>query len=522
MLTNYSASQLQTRDVKSAIRNNREMLEGIRNPQKMANTALLYESLRKHLEEKQLFEGTTTTDIAYFEKYLFPLLRRVFPNLIANDIVSVQPLPARMGAIFFYEYKYDQTKGAVAAGTNMMQNLNTSYASEMIDYEEKVPAALVDGIKTVWNDVTNATDRVPFKWLPMRPYNSIGSYTYRVQLTWTSAAIARTAIDDGAGNLVSGGTPVGTVDYTTGAFTLDFTAIGLTPDNNTPIVALYFYNSEIINAHYQAPSVNPALYGSADQVQRNPSLKLSLTMRPTMARVRPFVAEWSMQTQHDMTSQFGLDAQAEILGSVANEIALEIDREILGDLRANAAHSATWAYSPTFGGANTMTELEAIRSLLTMLSSMSQRIHKTTRRAPANWIVVSSGVAALLEQLSTHSDFMSYNKDFENVQDPSYGLTNSNMGITKAGTIRNKWTVYVDPYMEDEAIIMGLKGQNFADAGYVFAPYVALDMTPVWTDPHTLQSSRGFLSMYSTEMLRPEYYGVITCSGLPSITTVIP
>ena len=492
------------------------MLEGIQHPYTKSVMSVLYENQSKHL--RKMNEETYTTGVASFTKYLFPILRRVFPNLIANQVVSVQPMTSAVGGVFTYEYKYGDTKGSTTANQNLIQSFNKTYTSEMIDYEIKVASTDVDGVKAVWNDGTNAVERLPFKWLPIRPYNDIGTVVYRVELMWTSGSALRVATDDGAGNLMIGATNHGTVDYATGAWT--FTAAGLVPDIATPIYAKYFFNTEMVDIHYQSPSIVPTLYGGTDQVKKIPDLNIDISMTTIQAITRKLKASWSSEAMDDLKDFYGLDAETELVAGISNEIALELDREILGDLHAGAAHSATYAYGPAFGGANVLSELQSIRQLVTVIDAVSARIHKTSLRAPANFIVLSPAIGSLLSQLTSHADFMMVNRMEDPVVNPTYGVMQSNFGIQKLGTLMNKYTVFQDPFMDDTQILIGLKGATFLDAGYVFAPYVPLQVTPTFLNPADQKFSKGLRTRYATKMLRNEYYGKITVSGLPTVNTL--
>ena len=114
------------------------LLEGIENPYHRGVMGILYENQMDHL--KSLNEETLSTGVGSFTKYIFPILRRVFPNLIANQIVSVQPMTAPVGGIFTYEYKYGDTKGNVTQNQNLIENFNRYYSSEYIDAETRVAA----------------------------------------------------------------------------------------------------------------------------------------------------------------------------------------------------------------------------------------------------------------------------------------------------------------------------------------------------------------------------------------------
>lgn len=500
-----------------------KVLEGIDQGYQRACLGILLENELTHL--KQLSEETLSTGVGAFTKYIFPILRRVFPNLIANQIVSVQPMSSPIGGIFTYEYKYDDTKGGATAGNNLIQDFQKHYSSEFIDAETKVAAANVNGVKTVWDDSTNSVERIPFKWLPIRPNRTIGTNvgdpstdSYRVTYNWTSTD-PKQQVDDGSGGFTGDGTPANsTIDYTAGTWEVDATSD--TPDSGTPIVATYFYDSERI-VGVQAPSagVTGGTYANADQVAKVPRVSLDLKLTTVEAVTRKLGTDWSSEAVDDLRALHGLSAETELVAGISNEIGLELDREIIGDLVDGAAHSATYDFDPDFGGSPILNELEAIRSLYTTIDAVGARIHKTTKRAPANFIVCSTAVGSLISQLTSHSDYMMVNQAAQQVQAPTYGPLNSNYGVQRIGTLMNKYAVFQDPFLDDGTVLVGLKGRSFLDAGYVWAPYVPLQVTPTWMDPQDFRFRKGLRTRYAKRMLRPEYYGVVTVTSLPSVTT---
>jgi hypothetical protein len=494
------------------------LLEGIGDDYARGVTAMLLENQAEHL--KSLHEETLSTGIGPFTKYIFPILRRVFPNLIANSIVSVQPMTAPIGGIFTYEYKYGDTKGNATQGNNLIGDFQKHYSSEFVDNEVKVAAADVDGIKVIWSNATNPTERIPFKFLPLRPLEDIGTYQYRVTLNWTSGAAAQQQVDDGAGGFTGDGNPAGSsVDYTAGTWAIDTT--GAVPDAGTPIFATYFYNSELV-ANTTAPGagVTAAAYANTDQVSKVPEVNIDIALSTVRAGTRKLKARWSAEAVDDLRAFHGLSAETELVAGISNEIALELDREIICDLVDGASHSIAYTHGPNFGGQPTMTDLDSIRRLLTQIESLSATIHRTSLRAPGNFIVTSPAIAALFAQLTSHGDFMMVNRAYDQDRAPSYGPMNSNFGIQRIGTLMNKYAVYQDPYLENDKCLVGLKGSSFLDAGYVYAPYVPLQVTPTFLDPDDFTFRKGLRTRYAKKLLRPEYYGVMTVAGLPTVVTV--
>jgi hypothetical protein len=300
------------------------------------------------------------------------------------------------------------------------------------------------------------------------------------------------ATDDGAGGF-EGDATAGAINYTTGAITgFLFTAA---PDNEDEIVASYWYNSEM-----------------NEQI---PEIDIEVTLETVKAGSRKLRTRWSSEATDDMRALHGLDAEAEIVNGVSQQMALEIDREIIADLVANAAYSDTYDFTP----GDNQTELDAIRGLLTVIGGVSASIHRGTKRGQANFIVTSPEVWGYLDQLSTHGDFLpafaanpaqAYAGQQTQMRAPSYGDLTSDFGVMFVGTLSRRYRVYVDPYLAATTVLVGFKGRSYLDAGYVYAPYIPLQMTQTLEDPDDFSRRKGLRTRYAKKVLRGTHYGVIT------------
>lgn len=493
----------------------------INNPYVKKVTAVLLENQMDHM--LSLNEDTLSTNTGYFTKYVFPILRRVWPNLIANQIVSVQPMPSPVSGIFFYEKKYDNRKGtktpimgisnnptdmnydgALASNDNMIQNLAKKYSSEFIDYD----ATCTDtGVATATLNQGSANCRVT-AWSPIRANAVDGQRTFSVKAYFrildADNALAPTeviATMNDAGQLIDD-----LNSNNVGTFTIASGNWAITPKGSAGAASNFASNTVIYFQYYVDWERVYQTSGAAI-----PSMSLDISLHTVKAESRKLKAKWTVEAVDDMRALHGMDVESEIVSTFSNEVMLEVDREIIDDLLAGARHTASYTYSATTPG-----EIEAIRRLLTTISSVSARIHKTTQRAPANFLVCPPSVQALLDQLSTHGDYASIES---NIQPTSYGPETADYGISRVGTLLRKWAVYVDPFMAEDQILVGLKGRNFLDAGYVYAPYVPLQVTPTFMDPDDFTFRKGIRTRYATKMLRNEYYGRISCSGLPTVVT---
>ena len=131
------------------------------------------------------------------------------------------------------------------------------------------------------------------------------------------------------------------------------------------------------------------------------------------------------------------------------------------------------------------------------MQKVSNRIHQLTMRGGANFAVVSPTVATILEtipgfQAGTDGDKMEFAA-----------------GITKIGSFQNRFTVYKNPYMTENVMLMGFRGSQFLETGAVYAPYIPLIMTPLVYDPANFTPRRGVMTRYAKKIVRPEFFAKI-------------
>lgn len=455
-----------------------ELLEGIKDPYVRGTTAMLMENESQWLQN--LEEETKTINVGSFTKFIFPVLRRVFPNLIANEIVSVQPMTAPVGAVFFFDYKYGSNKGKTAAGNIFPRDFDRDYSSEYVNGEQ-----LVIGDGTNYGGGGSALTGI-MSWVPVRPFNAASGYSVMIIEQDSTGTTVQSATDNGSGGF-TGNVSAGAINYGTGALTaFKFTN---PPALNNKVVATYYYDGEL---NTKIPQVN-----------------LDISKQPIEAQPRRLKALWSSEAAEDLRAFHGLDAETELVSGIAQEIALEIDREIINDLFQNSTGTtAAFDFSAPAG----ISELDHLRGLITQISTVSNLIHKKTLRAPANFIVTSPEISAKLSQLTTHGDFrplwVSGGASPYGPSDMPRPLTqHGQFGIYKVGTLMNKWVVYEDPFFTSNKMLIGLKGSSFLDAGYVWAPYIPLQVTPTFLDPSDFSFRKGLRTRYATKLLRSEYYG---------------
>ena len=229
----------------------------------------------------------------------------------------------------------------------------------------------------------------------------------------------------------------------------------------------------------------------------------SVTVSVTERKLR---AQWSPEMAQDVAAFHNIDAEAELTALLSEQVAAEIDREILRDLRKGAAWNLRWDYNGWKRlGSNAVpyTQKDWNQTLITAINQISAQIHKSTLRGGANWIVVSSEISAIFDDL-----------EYFHVSNAAPEQDQYNMGIERVGTLAGRYQVYRDPYFPANQVLMGHKGTSLLDTGYIYAPYVPLQLTPTMYNPFNFTPIKGIMTRYAKKMVNNRFYGRITVDGV--------
>lgn len=446
------------------LRNGKSLLDGIKDRYERATTAVMLENQRLMNEAM-----TDTGDISQFKRIAIPLVRRIYPQLIANKIVSVQPLLGPTGLVYYLRFRYSSNKGSTRGA-----DLNSGYPSD--DSTSLQQLASGDGNLDIYythqfiQNETSSTDAglvatsnyAPLEHTPVLAGTMTGT-------VYIGAVAVQTFVvaESGVFSFTAIGVPAtfatgGTLDLVTGQISLTWN--GAPTANN--IVVSYEYNLE---CNQDLPEVN-----------------LVIESEEIAAKTRKLKAVWSYEAQQDLRSQHNLDAEAELTAVLAQEINLEIDREVLTDLRNNAGTIAVWDFNTALGD----TIKEKYESLYVKVVEVSNVVHRKTLRGGCNWLVTSPEVASVFETATAGF-----------APAPSETFTSS-LGIQYVGTINNRWRLYKDPLFPQGQILLGYKGDSYMDSGYFYCPYVPLTQTPVVLDPESFCPRKGILTRYGKKLLR--------------------
>jgi hypothetical protein len=237
-----------------------------------------------------------------------------------------------------------------------------------------------------------------------------------------------------------------------------------------------------------------------------------------VSKTRKLKAVWTPEFAEDLNAYHALDAEAELTSILSEYISLEIDMEILGMLIDNAAAGTeVWSainnqsitvaggVQPSLGFYNSQGQW--FQTLGTKIQKLSNIIHQKTLRGGANFLVCSPAVGTIMESIP----------GFAADTDGDASKSTYAFGVQKVGQLNGRYKVYKNPYMTENTILLGFRGQQFLETGAVFAPYIPLIMTPLIYDPETFTPRKGLLTRYAKKMVRPEFYGTIQVSGLNTL-----
>jgi hypothetical protein len=242
-----------------------------------------------------------------------------------------------------------------------------------------------------------------------------------------------------------------------------------------------------------------------------PEIDVKMRSEAIVAKSRKLKAQWTPEFSQDLNAFHSLDAEAELTSILSEYISLEIDLEILDMLIQNVPTNQVEVWSAKVGDSfvngtrqsNTSgvyyTQMSWFQTLGIKLQKVSNLIHQRTLRGGANFIVVSPTVATILESIP----------GFAADTDGDVAKASYAFGVQKIGALNSRYKVYKNPYMTENTILMGFRGNQFLESGAVYAPYVPLIMTPLVMDPDTFTPRKGIMTRYAKKMVRPEFYGKV-------------
>lgn len=526
------------------------LLEGLEGRQERENMSILLENETKQL----LYEASTMAggDVEGFSSVAFPLVRRVFGRTIANKVVTVQPMSLPAGLIFFLDFTHTNSRLDYSAGESIygqgVVGRQLQSGANVIDdgttrYGESSFYAQNTGYSSATGSISglSITEVVaPFEvgnsrtndatYLRSDPDLESGSYATVIRVTLTSAQkdqiTGDVPIDVTLTNTTSGSTQVRRltkfdkdngnplnlwiVYHATASF-------GGLADDQTATIA--YTRKDPWNTPHLGAIVGTSPWELESQAEI-PEIDIKVDSIPVTAEEKKLKAKWTPELAQDLNAFHSIDAEVELTSILADQVELEINAEILGDLikgatggvyywsrrpgqfvnRTTGADISSTTAPPDFTGNIS----EWYQSLLEVVSDLSAQIYRKVLKGGANFIVTSPEVCSIL---SMTAGFVSQTL----VDDDT-----SDAGILNVGKVNKVWDVYCDPYFPRNIMLVGRKGSGFLESGYVYAPYVPLQTTPVVYGPEDFVPRRAVLTRYAKELVRPDFYGIVVVQDLLS------
>jgi hypothetical protein len=512
------------------------LLEGLKE-RDQHSMAVLLENQAKQLLDEATGTGTTAGSEEWSGVAL-PLVRRIFGEIASKEFVSVQPMNLPSGLIFYLDFKYGTAQAGKPSydGKSLFGGNGTSTFNQ--DYGRTLAAT--NGLYGEGrfgysvNDLSTTVASASFASYATASWGEVGFVAELSasvaagqvkKITVSKANVSSTSDVDGVRSFVVSSSNFAVAE----GFFPQFSAFDGTN-------YIFFVTSSVavptadLTVNY---SVVPTAADRGDFEDRNPiagttanaglndgtgldipEIDLELRSEAIVAKTRKLKAVWTPELAQDLNAYHSIDAEAELTSMLSDYISLEIDLEILDMLRSNALTTDYWSatvgeeYNPNTGNWGTAGNALAyqkntwFQTLGTKLNKVSNKIHQLTLRGGANFIVAGPDVCTILESIPAFN--VNADKDA-----PKFAA-----GVTAVGALANRYTVYKNPYMTSNEILMGYRGNNFLETGAVYAPYVPLIMTPLVYDPQNFTPRRGVMTRYAKKMVRPEYYGRIFVKDL--------
>ena len=543
------------------------------------NVAMLYENEAKHL----LREAVAADNSGSFETVVFPIIRRIFSKLLANDIVSVQAMNLPVGRLFFILPKTSERRWEEDESGNTTGSHNGLMGYERTDRRngEKVkrfylPDVVINDPKNTpvtqymkkslydlfYNDFLydNSKGKIHIKIAATEPmmwdngelvalsgtpkvYQDGTVRNLIVKVTgFANYNAGRLTGPDGCemdseaflaslkvvcGGAIEGDTSFeegesvpfrvvtqkyghGIVDYDRdvcspeGEIFLDLDLTKPCKKQGASMDGYLGVDAEALSGISFMASWNQ--YDSLELETEMGEVGFELTSVTVTVEERKLRATWSPELAQDVSAFHNIDAEAELTALLSEEIAAELDREILKDLRKVAPWQARWdvnGWRRMASFSTNYTQKDWNQELVTKINQVSAQIHKSTLRGGANFIVVSSEISAVFDNL-----------EYFHVSDASAEQDQYNMGIERTGALQNRYQVYRDPYSPHWSIIIGHKGKSLLDTGYVYAPYIPMQLTPTTINPENFAPVKGIMTRYAKKCVNNKFYGAVRVDGL--------
>tara|TARA_R100000951_G_scaffold18167_1_gene14517 strand:+ start:524 stop:2194 length:1671 start_codon:yes stop_codon:yes gene_type:complete len=527
------------------------LLEGLSNETEKAGMATLLENQARQLVKESSATGTAAGSEEWAGVAL-PLVRRIFAEFAAKEFVSVQPMNLPSGLVFYLDFKYGTAQpgfdddnaegdghpfGSPEADDSMFGVTNTTgdpsgglYGAGRFGYS--IPTVLQEGVAaTTGSAPLAAASSASLNFDSLYTANSDQYFVLEVNVPTDADPLAVRSFTLASGSGQTEIIPVQAFSTIDANFTASFVVTASLADEIQAAIAasnldLNYSKAPTDTTRGDFEDKNPfkGNAGGTSGINEGtdidiPEVNLELQSEPIVAKTRKLKAVWTPEFAQDLNAYHSIDAEAELTSMLSEYVSMEIDLEILDMLISSAPTTEYWsAVNNEFWNGTSFDSAAAVgaggfyntqggwfQTLGTKLQKVSNKIHQKTLRGGANFLVTSPAVATILESIPGFAADTDGNKmEFA-------------AGVQKIGAINNRYTVYKNPYMKENVILMGFRGAQFLETGAVFSPYVPLIMTPLVYDPVNFTPRKGVMTRYAKKVVRPEFYGKVYVKGLETL-----
>jgi hypothetical protein len=529
------------------------LLEGITDERSKASMARLLENQAAEL----LREANTMSggEVEGFAAVAFPIVRRVFGSLIANELVSVQPMSLPSGLIFFLDFTFERTRGANLEGTSLfgggvvasqltggvsLSGPNAENSLRALNNGYSLPTGSSGSFSlTALTSGTVGGNTALDKLVRFDPDLASGSSVVVSELTVSSTLLNRLDRVNLIAISVSGsagvrdaqvrrltqfsGSDKNKVLVVFNSSVAPAALAALVTGSNVTVT--WPIQDELVPASLGAVVPNASELGAGSSITLEgepniPEIDIKVDSVSVTAKSRKLKAKWTPELGQDLNAYHNLDAEVELTSILSEQIGLEIDQEMLGELvRGATAATLYWSRRPgkfverltgqpiangtDLNGADFTGNVSMwYETLVETINDVSAAIHRKTLRGGANFVVCGPEVANILEFTTGFRANV--------VHDDAKGT----IGAVKAGSLSKKWDVFVDPYFPRNVVLVGRKGSSFLESGFVYAPYVPLQVTPTIFGTEDFVPRKGVMTRYAKKMVRPDLYGLVVVQDL--------
>ena len=310
--------------------------------------------------DRLMNESTVAGDISQFTPIMMPLVRRVYPTLIANELLGIQPMTMPTGFIYSLVNRY-------TGNGKPAEQTDTAKAGQILEFASSadVPAKGAT--------VTGATSHA-----------------------------------------------TGTVIYTEGKFALvkvngTYFQVETDSVSTKPIKAVYTNEAtfkKILKNYTGSVTTADGEKLATDMAE----VGFGIEKKAVEVKTRKLKGRYTLEMYEDLKAQHGLLADEELMSLMSAELQSEIDREVVDFVNSNAVVTAN-AFAPH--SADGRWEIEKYRAEVIKIANEARQIGIDTKRGQANIILCSPKVVTMLEQVGS---FRTAQQDSAVVQPLSGGV----------------------------------------------------------------------------------------------------